>query len=197
MRIGFVGTSLTLALLAAAPPLARAQPMFDQIGKGGKAAAPAPKVAPPPALPGAESSGRPAPASRSPSDMEPTDALFDAINRGDLAAARDAIGRGADLHGQNVLGMTPLELSVDLGRNDISFMLLSMRGADDDTARRGVVAQAAAKPTPAKHVRQAAGRPPAKAAVAAAPGQTARLFSGDGGTPNPNAGFLGFDTSHR
>ena len=60
--------------------------------------------------------------------MEPTEALFDAINRGDIGTARDAISRGADLHGHNVLGMTPLELSVDLGRNDISFMLLSMRG---------------------------------------------------------------------
>ncbi len=198
MRIGFVGTSLTFALLAAAPPLAQAQPMFDQIGKGGKPTAPAPKTAPPPALPGAESGGSAAPASRSPNDMEPTDALFDAINRGDINAARDAISRGADLHGQSVLGMTPLELSVDLGRNDISFMLLSMRGGDDDKARQGAVAQAGAKPVPAKHVKQAAGRPSAKVSVASpAPAQAARLFSGDGGTPNPNAGFLGFDTSRR
>ena len=47
--------------------------------------------------------------------MEPNDALFDAINRGDIAAARDAISRGADLGARNILGMTPMELSVDLG----------------------------------------------------------------------------------
>ena len=68
--------------------------------------------------------------------MQPTDALFDAINRGDIATARDAISRGADLQGQNILGMTPLELSIDLGRNDISFLLLSMRAADDGRAAR-------------------------------------------------------------
>ena len=98
----------------------------------GAAAAPsgsaAAKIPPPPALPGAASTGSPAPANHAPVDMEPTDALFDAINRGDIATARDAISRGADLHGQNILGMTPLELSIDLGRNDISFLLLSMRG---------------------------------------------------------------------
>ena len=79
----------------------------------------------------------PRPSNRAPTDMEPTEALFDAINRGDIATARDAISRGADLHGHNILGMTPLELSVDLGRNDISFMLLSMRAADDGRRRAG------------------------------------------------------------
>jgi hypothetical protein len=203
MRIGFLGSSLAIAVLAATPQLAQAQ-MFDQIGKGGgQQSAPPPKVAPPPALPGAESNGSAAPASRSPSDMEPTEALFDAINRGDAAGARDAIGRGADLHGQNVLGLTPLELAVDLGRNDIAFILLSMRGADDDrsrpqTAVKTAAGKAAPKPSQTKRSQQTAARSPAKVAASApAPAQTARLFSGDGGAPNPNAGFLGFDTSHR
>ena len=62
-------------------------------------------------------------------DLPPTDALFDAVNRGDIVTARDAIGRGADLTAHNVLGMTPLDLSVDLGRNDITFLLLSLRGS--------------------------------------------------------------------
>jgi hypothetical protein len=124
MRIGFLGSSLAFAVLAATPQLAQAQ-MFDQVGKeGAKPQAAAPKVPPPPALPGAESNGTAAPPSRLPSDMEPTEALFDAINRGDASGARDAISRGADLHGQNVLGLTPLELAVDLGRNDIAFVLL-------------------------------------------------------------------------
>jgi hypothetical protein len=211
MRIGFLRSSLAIAVLAATPQLAQAQ-MFDQIGKGGgKPAAAPPKTAPPPALPGAESSGTAAPLSRLPSDMEPTEALFDAINRGDASGARDAIGRGADLHGQNVLGMTPLELAVDLGRNDISFMLLSMRGADDDRSRLSPVGKAAGGKAPAGKaaVGQTAAKPPTRANQSAgrsagkvaasppAPAQTARLFSGDGGAPNPNAGFLGFDTSRR
>jgi hypothetical protein len=201
MRIGFLGCSLAFAVLAATPQLAQAQ-MFDQVGKeGAKPQAAAPKVPPPPALPGAESNGTAAPPSRLPSDMEPTEALFDAINRGDASGARDAISRGADLHGQNVLGLTPLELAVDLGRNDIAFVLLSMRGADDDRTRpqttgKAAVGQAAGKPSQTKLVKQTASRPPAKVA-APAPSQTARLFSGDGGAPNPNAGFLGFDTSRR
>ena len=74
-------------------------------------------------------------------DMPPTEALFDAINRGDLAAAKDAINRGADINGRNVLGLTPLDLSVDLGRNNISFVLLSLRGeagyTTSSAARRG------------------------------------------------------------
>ena len=89
-----------------------------------------PRRPPPPALPGARvSKEMVAPPDRPPSDLQPNDALFDAINRGDIATARDAISRGADLNARNVLGMTPMELSVDLGRNDISFLLLSMRGS--------------------------------------------------------------------
>src|SRR5690348_17064173 len=150
------------------------------------------KPAPPPALPGATSSAKPAPAQQLPTDMEPTDALFDAINRGDIAAARDAISRGADLNGRNVLGMSPMELSVDLGRNDISFLLLSMRSGD--RGRGPAAALAAAKP-PAK--------PASKATRVSAPAhsapaqQTPRLFANDGGTPVPSAGFLGFDSARR
>jgi len=204
MRIELLRASVTVALLGAAPSLALAQLMPGHIGGSGgpfggtKAPPPAPKVAPPPALPGAASSGGAVPASRAPTDMEPTEALFDAINRGDIGTARDAISRGADLHGHNVLGMTPLELSVDLGRNDISFMLLSMRAADDGRPAQASATPAATKPPPAKQARRAPAHPAAKATASApAPAQTARLFSGDGGAPNPNAGFLGFDSSRR
>ena len=87
-----------------------------------------------------------APATMTPAEMEPNDELFDAINRGDIAAARDAISRGADLSGRNVLGMTPMELSVDLGRNDISFLLLSMRGGDKGGPPRATIATTQPKP---------------------------------------------------
>jgi len=183
------------ALLAAAPSLAWAQ-AFNAIGS--KTPTPTPKVAPPPALPGAaDNASKAVPSMRPTNDLEPTEALFDAINRGDIAAARDAISRGADLHGQNILGMTPMELSVDLGRNDISFLLLSMRGADDGRSGPPPAAAAAAKQGASKAAKAAA-RPQtvAKTAPSKPPAaqQTARLFSGDGGTPIPNAGFLGFDS---
>ena len=159
----------------------------------------------PAAIPGAES--RPdtaAPADRAAADLPPTEALFDAINRGDMAAAKDSIGRGADLDGQNLLGLSPLELSVDLGRNDISFLLLSLRG-ESGSSRSTASVQTAPAPSsklPQRRTRGtlAAGgsesaartlvapRPPAAPARQAPP-----LFAGNGGTPLPNAGFLGFD----
>lgn len=195
MRSAILSASLGLIVLVAAPS-AQAQ-MFNSIGNGGKAPAAPPKVAPPPALPGAQANSGAAPATKMPTDMEPNDALFDAINRGDLAAARDAINRGADLGATNILGMTPLDLSVDLGRNDISFMLISLRGADS-----GSQAPAATKASSsAKQAKQILTKPakPGKATKVAEPAapQMPRLFAGDGGTPNPNAGFLGFDSGRR
>jgi hypothetical protein len=145
----------------------------------------------PDAVPGARARQPVAPATRSVEDMEPTDALFDAINRGDVAAARDALNRGADMNGVNILGMTPMELSVDLGRNDISFLLLSMRGEDgarpshsggQDVAPRASRPVLAAKPV----------APVAKAPPVAKQAVKPKLFANDGGTPLPSAGFLGF-----
>jgi hypothetical protein len=196
MGIVISRTVVVAAMIAAGPSLAWAQ-AFNSIG--GKApAATAPKATPPPALPGAaENASRAAPSMRPANDLEPTDALFDAINRGDIGAARDAISRGADLHGTNILGMTPMELSVDLGRNDISFLLLSMRGADDGR-KQPLPASASAKLGSAKAAKaQAAPKKVAAPAKAQPAQQTARLFSGDGGTPIPNAGFLGFDAGRR
>lgn len=148
-----------------------------------------------------------APADRPASEMRPTEALFDAINRGDITAARDAINRGADLHGHSILGFTPVELSVDLGRKDITFLLLSLRGMDGGSERASR-ARAAGGPaaTPQSEAQQAraakleaqraeAARR-AAARVAPTPGpvtqQNPRLFAGDGGAPVPDAGFLGF-----
>lgn len=193
------------------------------IGNGG-AAVPSPvRSAPnlpagrpqePPALPGAAS--RPGESSEHVTlDMPPTDALFDSINRGDIVTARDAIQRGADLSGRNVLGMTPLDLSIDLSRNDITFLLLSMRsqasisgpppGAvapSDTTAKSGKAIRAAAKaPRPSVIVHGRSGTPPPGFAAAPAPISVAARatqavpsarHAGSGGTPIPQAGFLGF-----
>jgi hypothetical protein len=174
---------------------------------GGNAAPDKPEIPPPDAIPGAKARAPAAPATKAVSDMQPTDALFDAINRGDIAAARDALNRGADLNGVNILGMTPMELSVDLGRNDISFLLLSMRGEDGGRGSRAAAHNPAPEGKPAKAppvIKTASGSkaaPPARNAVPDAtktatgkPVGNPKLFANDGGTPLPSAGFLGFDS---
>ncbi|MGC8477541.1 MAG: ankyrin repeat domain-containing protein [Acetobacteraceae bacterium] len=144
---------------------------------------------PPPALPGARGGKALAPAAADVAAMNPTEALFDAINRDDVAQARDALGRGADLRARDALGMTPLQLSIDLGRNDITFLLLSMRHAEAPAppppAGGGAAIRPAAlaAPAPARPRRR-----PAPAPVAAAP-----VVAAGGGAPVPDAGFLGFD----
>lgn len=151
---------------------------------------------PPAALPGAASRADRVAPSQGPASGNPTDALFDSINRGDIAAARDAVDRGADLRAQNVLGMTPLDLSVDLGRNDITFFLLSLRGASSRSAGGAPSQKAAAKPGAAKVAQKPPVKPPVKAATAVrapSPAPTSQQFAG-GGTPDPAAGFLGFGT---
>jgi hypothetical protein len=166
-----------------------------------------PADAPPPSLPGAVTQGdRVAPA-KGIAIADPNEALFDAINRGDIASARDALDRGADLEAHNVLGMTPLDLSVDLGRNDITFLLLSLRNGDLQLTHRGAAMTAAAQaagaksagagtrpPAAGKQAARAPATPPAKQAAQTAPAAPVapRLFAGDGGTPNPSVGFLGF-----
>ena len=170
-------------------------------GPAGGAEKPPPPA--PAAIPGAKAREPVAPATRAASDMQPTDALFDAINRGDIAAARDALNRGADLNGVNVLGLTPMELSVDLGRNDISFLLLSMRGEDGGRGARAVAhgnaPSAAPSAPPSVRTAQTKHRSSRKSASVqvtrdAVPAATAapKLFANDGGTPLPNVGFLGF-----
>ena len=161
-------------------------------------APPPPKAAAPPALPGAQSAGA-VPSNRVPLDLPPNEALFDAINRGDMAAARDALSRGADINARNILSLTPTELAVDLNRNDIAFMLLSIKAAERPRGNRNAAAQAQANPFAGPNDRSAARARPAPASKAAtAPARPAepvfpRLYANDGGTPVPSAGFLGFD----
>ena len=160
-------------------------------------------------LPGAQSDpDSAAPASRPASEMRPTEALFDAINRGDITAARDAINRGAEMNGRNILGFTPVELAVDLARRDIAFLLLSLRGSEGRPEPRGArPASTANAQTQAQQERaakleaqreaqraEAARRAAARIAPATGPAvpQGPRLFAGDGGAPVPDAGFMGF-----
>ena len=165
--------------------------------------------APPAAVPGAVArQDSVAPADRNAADLPPTEALFDAINRGDIITARDAISRGADLEGTNLLGLTPLELSVDLGRNDISFLLLSLRTPGSNAPRGAPGTVEAASPPPALTAaerRRAQREAQAQERVAKraeapstgdVPARAPALFAGNGGTPVPSAGFLGFDPHH-
>jgi len=118
-------------------------------------------------------------------NLSPNAALFDAINRNDLPAARDAVARGASLSARNVLGLTPIDAAVDQGRNEIAFFLLQARA----TEGRG------AAPPPEPTTRRAAAPAPRIVAAPARPAepQRPRLFANDGGTPQPEIGFLGFD----
>lgn len=141
-----------------------------------------------PGIPGARTTpDRAAPSDKLATDMPPTDALFDAVNRGDIAATREALSRGADLNAHSILGLTPVDLSVDLGHTSITFLLLSMRSA-----------------APAPDAKRAAGRVNKApltsvrndAATRTAPRPVARprpqVIADDGGTPRPSVGFLGF-----
>jgi len=190
-----IGSLTAACLLVAAPSFA--QRSFSPSKPASERPQAATAQEPPPALPGSRAEPTAvAPANRPALDMQPTDALFDAINRGDLPGAKDALNRGADINGHNVLGLTPLDLAIDLGRNNITFVLLSMRGPE--TSRPAPAATAAAKAAPRTAARRVARREiPQPQAELRRTGYTSatqapRRFAGDGGAPNPSAGFLGF-----
>lgn len=198
---------LPLAALAFLLPLA-GQQAFAQMGGPGivRGQQPqAPVVGPAPALPGLAARRAPAPIAGDPTAaLSPNAALFDAVTRGDLAAARDAVARGANLEARNALGLTPLDAAVDQGRHDIAFYLLSARDMVSGPSSApppgpgslsgpppGPVARSPAARSPAVPSR-AAQAAAATLSRAAAP-TSARLWSGDGGAPRPEIGFLGFD----
>ncbi|MDN3567818.1 ankyrin repeat domain-containing protein [Paeniroseomonas aquatica] len=190
-----------LALLAALLlPVPEAAAQFRGGGGGGMGPPPTDGAAtrpPPAALPGLQYRQAPAPIPADPTqNLSPNAALFDAINRGDLPAAREAVGRGADIEARNVLGLTAVDAAVDQGRNEIMFFGISARGS----SRRGPPPAAEPEPpAPPPGRRNAAARPAtgpqAERSLPAAPHQVAnpRLWAGDGGAPQPQIGFLGFD----
>jgi len=167
-------------------------------GGGGPAIqprAPAPDIAPP-ALPGAGSGPAlaTAPQVAHASSGDPTTALFDAINKNDYNAAQDALSRGADLTAQNPLGETPLELSIDLNHNSITFMILAARnetGGNSGPLATGEPSINAA-PLPAA---SAAHKTRAVPAAMETPPEAVEKpqYGSNSGTPNPSAGFLGFN----
>ncbi len=218
LRLTDLATALAGAILfGLAPALSAQTPNLLSPGPVvGTAPAAPPRPLPPPGLPGAVSkAGTPAPPPAAQSELSPTAALFDAINRGDLAAAREAIGRGAQLDARNVLGMTPLELAVDLNRNAIAFLLLSIvheRGAAADSAGSALALSVPPAPAAVPGSRAgndaaagAAGKSVAALLVATSPpaagvpaAQAARALPkasplpGGADNPDPAVGFLGF-----
>ncbi len=145
-------------------------------------------AAPPAALPGAEANEDDG--EHASTDVNPTTALFDAINRGSLNAAKEALNRGADMGARNVLGQKPIDMAIDLNRNDIIFLLLSMRTYNDNPTRLasnvddGESDDVAPTKGSAGHVK-IGGRAVRQVAVKSP-------YDVHGGTPKPDVGFLGF-----
>jgi hypothetical protein len=184
--------------------------------KGGSGIGPAQPSAP--GLPGA----RPAPVVNKGAInadlLSPNDELFDAIDRGDTSAARDAIARGAALDATNAVGQTPIDESVSLGRNEITFLLVTLlhAGGSNITDAQGPMAmpppntlglsnkderavstpvsffgsQLSAGNTRRKTHSYASAAETATAAPAPAPS-----YADTTGAPVPSAGFVGFGSS--
>ncbi|MCX2560129.1 ankyrin repeat domain-containing protein [Acetobacter farinalis] len=176
-------------VLAQSAREAEAQAAAEAAAQKAEAAKAMKRAAPPAAIPGAVEDDDEN--DHYNTDMEPTAALFDAINRGSLNSAKEAVNRGADLEHRNVLGQTPLDMSIDLNRNPITFLLLSLRGGDE-RPRTDVATQTREMDTESGSghltIGGTAGRHNAKSA-------TASRFDHSGGTARPDVGFLGFGGS--
>ncbi len=181
--------------LAAAPAFAQ---MSSGGGMSGGPGAPVPRARPdapdivPPALPGAGNMPMATgPVLQKPQTGDPTAQLFSAINSGDYSSAQDALSRGADLYARNALDETPLGLAIALNRTTITFLLLQTRNeTGGDLVGPGPGAQDIASGPPAgpdkpQMVRRAADTAPAFH-------EAVPVMGNNPGTPDPQAGFLGF-----
>ncbi|WP_155992596.1 ankyrin repeat domain-containing protein [Acidocella facilis] len=170
---------------------------------GGAGGAPAPKMEPrapqiaPSGLPGVGNMAPPStgPQLKAPIGGDPTQELFTAISKNDYGSAQDAISRGAQLSAKNQFGETPIDMSIALNRNAITFMLLGSRNEIAAQGGGGTMGKPwtlnNAPAAPAKGSKQAkshkqAPMQPAKASPAPHYGNAGT------GTPDPQAGFLGF-----
>jgi hypothetical protein len=180
--------------LATLPALAQMPP--QRMPTGQPQAQPQPQARPQP--------GRTPAAQRQPRTGTPTEQLFDAINVGEIDDVRAAVAAGADVSARNVLGLTPVDLAIDLGRNDIALYLLSLGRVrplaplpEEQAARRQSRASEQQLRLQQQRAEQAAVEAALRSRAPAVSGQgivsVAPLWRGDGGTPNPAIGFLGFD----
>ncbi|GBR01320.1 MULTISPECIES: ankyrin repeat domain-containing protein [Gluconobacter] len=190
---------LLIAALAATPTIfvpwhsahaqdaddAEAEQDAEESAKKAEARKAAKRAAPPSALPGAEAADDDAGHARV--DTNPTTALFDAINRGSLNASKEALNRGADMNGHNILDQTPLDMAIDLNRKDIMFLLLSMRTYNPDGRLETSVKDSGVQMKGGSGHLTIGGK--ASTATRAAPSPH---FDEKGGTADPASGFLGF-----
>jgi hypothetical protein len=95
-----------------------------------------------------------------------------------------------------VLGLTPIDAAVDQGRTEIMFYLLSVRTG----IRAAPPPPEATTPAAATPPRPGRREPPVPAPavernvpVPMPVARNPRLWAGDGGAPQPEIGFLGFD----
>nr|WP_295738625.1 ankyrin repeat domain-containing protein [uncultured Acidocella sp.] len=200
--------ALGVALCAfAAPAFAQmAGGMGSGLGMGGVAGSPAPKMQPrqpniaPSGLPGVGNMAPPStgPQLKAPIGGDPTQELFTAISKNDYGSAQDAISRGAQLSAKNQFGETPIDMSIALNRNAITFLLLGSRNEIAAQGGGGTMGQPwtlnNTPSAPAKSSKQAKSHkqapPPAMQPAKASP---APHYGNAGtGTPDPQAGFLGF-----
>lgn len=138
--------------------------------------------------------------------MSPTAELFDAIDRGDVTAARDALARGADLNARDAVGQTPVDVSIQLGRNAITFLLVTLMRAGDTTYSEpaGPMAQPPANTlgmspqdlkassTPISFFNAPAGKTPRRGQHATDHAAAVVVPPGGPGVAVPAAGFVGF-----
>jgi hypothetical protein len=134
-----------------------------------------------------------------PAGGDPTKELFTAINGNDYASAQDAVSRGADLTAKDQFGETPLDLSIALNRNNITFLLLGSRNELSAQGLNGSIGAPWTLPTAGKGNQGKANPAPRQsthpvipAAAPARPAPQMAVPGGATGTPNPQAGFLGF-----
>jgi hypothetical protein len=171
-----------LACAAAGPAFAQAGPGMP--GSSESTPTPQPRVPDiaPAGVPGAGAAPvATGPSMPKPTAGDPTTALFAAINGGDYNAAQDAVGRGANIGAQNDLGETPLDLAIALNRTQITFLLLSTRNEMGGTDTSGGPPPPPQKPMKPTRV----STPPVML--------KAPVMGNSPGTPNANAGFLGFN----
>jgi ankyrin repeat protein len=197
-KISFITAAAVLALrlgLGSQPALAQSAPPSTG-GSSPSGNMQAPPLQPksddnqllPPAVPGAgDVAPTTAPSVAKQQSGDPTVELFTAINSNDYSSAQDAISRGADLNAQNALGETPIDLSVSLNRNSITFMLLAARNDSGD----GSDDSGAMPATPAAGYASKGGGKSAAVPIKLI-GTPTPAASNNPGTPNPSAGFLGF-----
>lgn len=152
----------------------------------------APDIAPSglPGLGGAAQAPVTGPQLQHPASGDPTQNLFAAINSNDYTAAQEAVSHGADLNATNQFAETPLDLSIALSRNDITFMLLGTRNELMSQGGYGVMGapltldQSAPAPASMRHIIPT-GKPTKMVPLI-------KRLPDNLGTPNLQAGFLGF-----